>query len=84
MKELTMIVWLMQLGLNVAVPLAGYTLLAVWLRGRFELGVWVVCVGLALGIYSAIGGLRDSLKALEKLSRDENADKPVPSFNEHE
>ena len=32
MKDLNLIVWLTQLGMSVAVPLAGFVLLAVWLR----------------------------------------------------
>ena len=79
-----MIIWLTQLGLNVVIPLAGYVLLAVWLRNHFGLGMWVICVGLVLGISGAVSGLRSSLKALERLSRDEKAEKPIPSFNEHE
>ena len=40
MKNLNMLVWLTQLGLSVAGPLAGFILLAVWLRQHFELGGW--------------------------------------------
>ena len=46
MKNLNMLVWLTQLGLSVAGPLAGFILLAVWLRQRFELGGWVLVVGI--------------------------------------
>ena len=44
MKDLSMLVWLSQLGLSVAAPLAGFILLAVWLNERFSLGVWVIWV----------------------------------------
>ena len=37
MKELNLLVWLTQLGISVAGPLAGFILLAVWLRQRFDL-----------------------------------------------
>ena len=39
MKDLSLLVWLTQLGLSVAVPLAGFILLAVWLRSRFGLEI---------------------------------------------
>ena len=70
MKNLGMIVWLTQLGLSVALPPAGFVLLAVWLRDRFAWGNWVIWVGVALGIICAVDGLRTSLKAMERMSRD--------------
>lgn len=85
MRELTLLIWLMQLGLNVAVPLAGYILLAVWLRGHFGWGAWVIWVGIILGVVSAVGGLRTSLRALEKLTRDKDKPKSsVPAYNDHD
>lgn len=68
MKNLNLLVWLTQLGFSVAFPLAGFTLLAVWLRQKFDLGVWVLLVGIGIGLYSAIDGFRQSLKTMEKLS----------------
>lgn len=84
MKDLHLLVWLTQLGLSTAAPLAGFTLLAVWLRNQFEIGLWVIFVGVGLGIISAVGGLRDSLRALEKASGKNQKDKPKPSFNNHD
>ena len=56
MKDLQLLTWLTQLGLSTAVPLAGFVLLAVWLRNRFGLGIWVLFVGIGLGLISAIHG----------------------------
>ena len=85
MKNLHLLVWLTQLGLSTAVPLVGFIWLAVWLRNRFDLGSWVIFVGIALGIYSAVDGLRNSLRTMEKLSRkEEEENKPPRSFNNHE
>ena len=79
-----MLVWLTQLGLSVAFPLAGFILLAVWLRNSLGWGDWVIWVGLVLGLSGAVNGLRHSLKAMELLSRNEKDDAPPPvSFNEH-
>ena len=84
MKNLGMIVWLTQLGLSVALPPAGFILLAVWLRDRFAWGNWVIWVGVALGIICAVDGLRTSLKAMERMSRDKEENKPPVSFNDHD
>lgn len=85
MKDLSMLVWLSQLGLSVAAPLAGFILLAVWLNERFSLGVWVIWVGVVLGLIVAIQGLRSSLKTLEQLSRSKSEKEPPPvSFNDHD
>lgn len=81
-----MLVWLTQLGISVAAPLAGFTLLGLWLRSRFGLGVWVILLGLALGFIGAISGLRHSLKLMERMDRqnDKKASPPPVSFNDHE
>ena len=85
MKNLNLLVWLTQLGLSVAGPLAGFILLAVWLRQQFDLGIWVLILGLIFGISGAVDGFRVSMKAMEQMSKDK-ADKTEPppvSFNDH-
>ena len=84
MKDLRLLVWLTQLGLSVAFPLAGFILMALWLRNHWGWGIWVIWVGIGLGLVCAIDGLRTSLKALERLSRKPKDDAPPPvSFNDH-
>ena len=85
MKDLSLLVWLTQLGLSVAFPLAGCILLAVWLREKFSLGAWVILVGLFLGIVLAIDGLRTSLKAMSRISAGKKEKKPpAVCFNDHD
>ena len=86
MKNLHLLVWLTQLGLSIAAPLVGFVWLAVWLRERYGLGLWVVLLGIGLGIYGAIDGLRIPLRTLEKLSRKDQKeeDDPTLNFNDHE
>ncbi len=84
MKNLSMIVWLTQLGFSVALPPAGFILLAVWLRDRFAWGNWVIWVAIVIGIVCAIDGLRTSLKAMERMSRDKQEQSPPVSFNDHD
>lgn len=83
-----MLVWLTQLGVSVAAPLAGFSLLGLWLRSRFELGLWVMLVCIAMGMTGAVSGLKSSLRMMERMdqgnsSRKKQAPPPV-SFNEHE
>ena len=84
MKETKVLPWLTQLGLSVAVPLGGFTWLGVWLRQRFSLGVWVILAGVFVGLVCAIDGLRTSLKAMERMSKEKKEEPPPVSFNEHE
>lgn len=86
MKNLHLLIWLTQLGLSTAGPLVCFAWLAVWLRNRYDLGLWVVLLGIGLGIYGAVDGLRSSLRTLEKLSRKEqkSEDKPSLSYNDHD
>lgn len=83
MKDLHLLVWLTQLGLSTAVPLAGFMLLVVWLRNRFGLGNWVLFVGIGLGLLFAIDGFVRSLKGLSEMSKDKTKKPPV-SYGEHD
>ena len=79
-----MLIWLTQLGLSIAAPLAGFVLLAIWLRSSFGLGVWIIWIGLALGLYSAAAGFLQSLRAMNLMSKDKKKQDPPPiAFNEH-
>lgn len=69
MSEWNMLVWLTQLGLSVVVPLTGFTCLAVWLRERFSLGIWVVLLALFAGFACAVQGFRTCLKEMERMER---------------
>ena len=82
MKGLTLLTWVTQLGLSVALPLTGFVFLGLWLRNDCGWGDWILWAGIALGLISAIDGLRQSLKILDRLSK-EKKDAPV-SFNDHE
>ena len=86
MKNLQLLTWLTQLGLSTAVPLAGFVLLAVWLKNRFGLGSWVLFVGIGLGIFSAVDGLIKALKSMEKLTRKDKQERETQprSFNDHD
>ena len=84
MKDLSLLTWLTQLGLTVALPLGGFIWLAVWLRERFSLGSWVLWLGITLGAILALDGLRGSLRTLMRYSEKEKKDPPAVSFNDHD
>jgi len=84
MKNIGLLVWLTQLGLSVAIPPAAFIFLAVWLRNRFEMGAWVIVAGVLVGIICAVDGLRVSLKAMERMTKDDKKEKPPLSFNDHD
>ena len=84
MQDLNLLVWLTQLGLSVAFPLAGFVLLAVWLRDSCGWGSWVIWVGLFLGISSAISGFRNSLKAMQIFTKNKSKEQPPVSFNDYD
>jgi Na+-driven multidrug efflux pump len=84
MKDLSLLVWLTQLGLSVALPPVCFILLAVWLRDSCGWGGWVLWVGILLGIYCAITGFISSMKTLKQLTSDKKQEEPPVSFNEHD
>ena len=85
MKQFNLLIWLTQLGLSVALPLAGFSLLGIWLHSSLGWGIWTVFAGLALGLSSAIRGFVDSLRAMERMSGTKKEQKPPPvSFNNHD
>ena len=83
MKNLSMIVWLTQLGLGVAMPLAGFVLIGVWLHKSAGWGLWTVFVGIALRLYCAFQGLMTSLKTMKRLSDAKEKEESV-AFNDHD
>ena len=60
MKDVNLLVWLTQLGLSVALPLALFLGVAVWLHNSRGWGSWIIWVGLLVGISSAVSGFRQS------------------------
>ncbi len=85
MKDLGLLTWLTQLGVSVAVPLAGFVLLGVWLHNSCGWGAWTVWAGIVLGGYCAIQGFRSSLRTMERYIGKEKKDEPPKiSFNDHD
>ena len=84
MREFNLLIWLTQLGLSVALPLTGFLMLGIWLHKSIGWGRWTIWVGLVLGIIGAFNGFRDSLRAMEHMSKDKKPPEPLPvAFNDH-
>ena len=83
-KNVSLLVWLSQLGLSVAVPLGGFILLGVWLYNRFAWGNWIIVLCTAIGAICAVDGLRNSLKAMDRIAKNETKEEPPVSFNDHD
>ena len=85
MSDLSLLVFFTQLGFSVALPLAGFILLAVWLQNTFALGSWVIWVGVILGLWTAIVGLRGTLKAMNRMAKGKQKPEDTGvSFNNHD
>ena len=83
MKDLRLLVWITQLGMGIAMPMAGFTLAGVWLKNRFCLGPWVVVAGCALGLACAVRAFVGSLRFLSQQQKEKDPKPPV-AFNKHE
>jgi len=82
-KVMRYLVWLTQLGLTVAVPLAGFLLLGSWLHKSRGWGAWTVAAGIALGLLGAAGGLINSFRTLHQMLKQDEDKSPV-GYNQHE
>ena len=83
MKNISLLVWLTQLGLSVAVPPAMFIFLAVWVRDTLQWGDWVLWAGIILGVVGAVQGLITSLQAMKRLGANKE-EKPPVGVNDHE
>jgi len=85
MKALRLLTWFTQLALSAVSPLLLCIWGAVYLRGRFQLGGWIVLLGVLLGVGGAFSAFRNSLELMRKESEGDGKDnKPPPaSYNDH-
>lgn len=84
MKFLSLLVWVGQFGFSVIFPTVFFLLVAVWLRGKFGFGMWIVAVFGVLGILTSISTTRSCLRSLRKAAEEAGDKKEHPiSFNDH-
>lgn len=84
MKFIALLVWVGQFGFSVIFPTVFFLLAAVWLRGKFGFGMWIVAVFGVLGILTSISTTRSCLRSLRKAAEEAGGKKERPiSFNDH-
>ncbi len=82
LKDLT---WLTQLGFSILSPLLFCILGAVWLRQRCSLGLWVVFLGLALGLGGAFSAGTAFFRYTKQQENSQHKKTANPvCFNEHD
>ena len=83
MKILRNLTWLTQLGLSIAAP----PLLCIggcwWLQRRFDLGAWIMVLGIVLGIGGAVSGALGFARVVRHQT-EKNRKEPPASFNSHD
>ena len=84
MKLLNLLLWVVQFGFSILFPTVFFLILAVWLLGKFGLGVWIVIVLGILGVLTSISTARSCLRLLRKAAEEAGGDKDSPiDFNDH-
>lgn len=83
MKEWGLLIWLPQFGISVVFPLIGFIMLAVWLQDHWGWGQWVLWACIFCGLFTAAVGVRDTIKAMNLLSKKKEKDDVPISFNQH-
>ena len=86
MRTVRMLALFSQLGISVVSPLVIFIWGSVYLSRRFELGGWIILIGVFLGLYSAIYGFINIAQAMRREADAEEFEKSAPpiSFNEHD
>lgn len=84
MKLLNLLLWVTQFGLSILFPLCFFLLLAVWLKQKFTLGMWIIVVLGILGVLVTISTVRANFKAMRKAADEAASQDPPPlAFNDH-
>lgn len=84
MKFLSLLMWVGQFGFSIIFPTLLFLLIAVWLRAKFGLGIWIVAVLGILGIMTSISTTRSCWHSMQKAAEEASGRKEPPiGFNHH-
>ena len=84
MKFLSLLMWVTQFGFSVLFPTCFFLMVAVWLQGKFSLGIWVLILFGILGVLTSISTTKACLHSLCKAAEEVSGSKDRPvSFNDH-
>lgn len=66
------VAFFLQIGWSVVVPIVVMSWLSAWLCNRFDIGPWLMIVGILVGLLTAVAGFIRTLRAaIANLPRDE-------------
>ena len=84
MKVFSLLIWVGQFGFSVLFPTCFFLMVSVWLRDRFDLGLWIVAVLGILGLMTSFSTAKACLRSiLKEIARTSDRKDPPPAFNEH-
>ena len=84
MKFLSLLMWVTQFGFSVLFPTCFFLMVAVWLQGKFGLGMWIVAVLGILGLLTSFSTARSCLRSiLKEIERNSDRKDPPPACNDH-
>lgn len=67
------VAFFLQIGWSVVVPIVVMSWLSSWLCNRFDIGPWLMVVGIVIGLLTAVAGFIRTLRAaLASLPQDED------------
>lgn len=65
----SMLIWLTQLGLSIALPMVGCVMMGLWLQRKLQLGAWIILVCVLMGLICGAMNFCKSLAAMEQSAR---------------
>lgn len=84
MKILSLLMWVGQFGFSIIFPTVFFLILAVWLRSKFGLGMWIILVCSIVGLLTTISTTRACLHSLRKAAEEASDSREPPiAFNDH-
>lgn len=83
MKVLRNLTWLTQLGMSIIAPPVLCIGVCFWLQHRFSLGVWIMLLGVVLGLGAALSSAFRFGQMVLNQAEKESAAQPR-SYNDHE
>ena len=84
MKLLNLLMWVTQFGLSIVFPTLFFLWLAVWLRTRFGLGMWIVAVFGILGVLTSVSTAKSCYRSMRRAAEELSGGSETPvSFNDH-
>ena len=85
MKLLNLLMWVTQFGVSIIFPTVFFLWLAVWLQGKFGLGMWVLILFGILGVLTSVSTTRSCLRSMRKAAEELSSDSTPPiAFNDHQ